>query len=108
MATAAISCSVAALPIMPALVVEQVALAVLLEDGAEDPAVAVEVGELGVPRLRVQLGDALEKRAGRTRAPAPRSRRGWTSAPGCIPRRSGGVCSRGYISSPSVSSSHHM
>ena len=34
-----------------ALVVEQVALAVLLEDGAEHPAVAVEVGELRVLQL---------------------------------------------------------
>ena len=45
-----------------AAVVEQVAVPVLLEDGAEDPAVAVEIGELGVPRLRVQLGDPLQER----------------------------------------------
>ena len=38
--------------------VEQVALAILLEDGAEHPAVAVEVGELRVLQLRVELGRA--------------------------------------------------
>ena len=38
--------------------VEQVALAIVLEDGAEDPAVAVEVGELGVLQLLVELGRA--------------------------------------------------
>ena len=42
------SCSVVTSATIVAPVVEQVALAVLLEDGAEDPAVAVEVGELRV------------------------------------------------------------
>ena len=41
--------------------VEQVALAVALEDGAEIPAVAVVVGELGVLELRVELGDLAEE-----------------------------------------------
>ncbi len=45
----------------PALAVEHLAVAVLLEDGAEDPAVAVEVGELGVAGLRVQVGHALQE-----------------------------------------------
>ncbi len=35
---------------------------VFLEDGAEDPAVAMEVGELRVLRLRVQVGDPLQER----------------------------------------------
>ena len=68
---------------------------VLLEDGAEDPAVAVEVGELRVPRLRVQIGDALEELRVGPVARAPRPRRGSTSsswvnssAVGCfLPRR---------------------
>ncbi len=45
-----------------AAVVEQLPVPILLEHGAEDPAVAVEVGELRVPRLRVQLGDPFQKR----------------------------------------------
>ena len=43
------------------LEVEQVAFAILLEDGAEDPAVAVVVGELRVLQLRIQLRDSLEE-----------------------------------------------
>ena len=66
-ATAAFSCSVSTLGDDVALVVEQVALAVLLEDGAEDPAVAVEVGELRVLGLRVQVGRRWPGTPGRTR-----------------------------------------
>ncbi len=51
-------------------VVEQVAVPVFLEDRAEDPAVTVEVGKLGMPRLRVQLGDPFQER--RVRPVAPR------------------------------------
>ena len=41
--------------ISDAAMIEEVALAVLLEDGAEDPAVAVEVGELRVLQVRVEI-----------------------------------------------------
>jgi hypothetical protein len=44
-----------------ALRVEERALAVALEDGAEVPAVAVVVGELGVLELRVESRDVLQK-----------------------------------------------
>ncbi len=44
-----------------AVLVEKIAVAVLLEDGAEDPAVAVVIGELRVLQLRIQLGDLLEE-----------------------------------------------
>ena len=44
-----------------ALVVEQVAGAVLLEDRPEDPAVPVKIGELRVPRCGVQVGDVLQE-----------------------------------------------
>ena len=74
-----------------ALVVEQVALAVLLEHGAEDPAVAVEVGELGVPGLRVQVGARSPGTPGRTRVPRAAASSGldicdWanSSAVGCF------------------------
>ena len=40
-----------------AAVVEQLAVPVFLEDRPKDPAVAMEVGELRVLRLRVQVGD---------------------------------------------------
>ena len=40
------------------VLVEQVAFAIVLEDGAEDPAMTVEVGELGVLQLLVELGRA--------------------------------------------------
>ncbi len=40
------------------VLVEQVAFAIVLEDGAENPAMAVEVGELGVLQLPVELGRA--------------------------------------------------
>ena len=45
----------------------RMAVAVLLEDGPEDPAVAVEVGELGVLGLRVQVGQVRPGTPGRTR-----------------------------------------
>ncbi len=58
-----------------AVLVEQIAVAVLLEDGAEDPAVAVEVGELRVLQLAVELrraGLLQERRSShRPRAAAP-------------------------------------
>ena len=41
--------------------VEHVALFVLLENGAENPAVAVVIGELRLLQLRVQLGDFFEE-----------------------------------------------
>ena len=41
--------------------IEQVAFAIVFEDGAEDPAVAVIIGELGVLQLRIQFRDLLEK-----------------------------------------------
>ena len=92
-----------------AVVVEQVALAILLEDGAEDPAVAVEVGELGVLGLRVEVGDVVEElRIGPVAAGGGLIGVGHlvaatnSSAVGCFLLRGG------YISSPSVSSSHHM
>ncbi len=44
-----------------ALRIEQVALAVALEHGAEDPSVAVEVGELGGLELGVQRSDVVEE-----------------------------------------------
>ena len=44
-----------------AFVVEQVALAILFEHGAEDPAVAVEVGELGVLEEWIQFAHAREE-----------------------------------------------
>ena len=40
------------------VLVEQVAFAVVLEDGAEDPAMAVEVGKLRVLQLPVEFGRA--------------------------------------------------
>ncbi len=45
----------------PSLMVEGIPLAILLEDRAEDPAVAVEVGELGFLRFRIELGDPFEE-----------------------------------------------
>ena len=65
-----------------ASVVEQLAVPVFLEDGAEDPAVAMEVGELRVLRLGVQVGDAFQERRVGPVALAPRSRRGSTSSSG--------------------------
>src|SRR5271165_1973839 len=41
--------------------IKEIASAIFLEDGAEDPAMAVVIGELRVLELRVQLGDALEE-----------------------------------------------
>ena len=41
--------------------VEHVALAVLLVDGPEHPAVAVKIGELGAGQLRVEVGDVGEE-----------------------------------------------
>ncbi len=64
------------------LVVEQVAVPVLLEDRAEDPAVAVEVGELGVPSPAGSGRRPARGTPGRTSYPARRSRRGWTSSTG--------------------------
>ena len=65
-----------------ASVVEQLAVPVFLEDRAEDPAVAMEVGKLSVFRLRVQVGDALQKRRDRTSCPSRPSRPGSTSSSG--------------------------
>jgi hypothetical protein len=65
--------------------VEQSALAVLLEDRAKDPAVAVEVGELRVPQLVVQVCRQVAQEVG-AETPVPRdsARRGKgpTKAPG--------------------------
>ena len=41
--------------------IEQIAFAILLEDGAEDPAVAVIIGELRVLELRIQFRDLLQE-----------------------------------------------
>ena len=41
--------------------IEQIAFAVLLENGPEYPPVTIEVRELGVLQLRVQVADLLEK-----------------------------------------------
>ena len=41
--------------------VQQIAVAVALEDGAEVPAMAVIVGELGVLQLRVQVEDVAQE-----------------------------------------------
>ena len=43
------------------LVVEQIAVAVALEDGAEIPAVAVIIGKLRVLELRIELGHAAQE-----------------------------------------------
>ena len=73
--------------------VEQVAFAILLEDRAENPAVAVVIGELRVLQLRIQLRDFVEKilvapepaRRGRLgialRLDAPARRRSGSAAP---------------------------
>src|SRR5262249_16962692 len=53
--------------------VEQIALAILLVDPAEDPAPAVEVGELGPRELRVEVGHVGEER--RIRPQPAQSRR---------------------------------
>ena len=109
MLTAAIMAAVEASATASPSVVEQVALAVLLEDGAEDPAVAVEVGELRVP---APAG------SGRRRAPGTRGSDQMPARGGLVGVRHlrlgeflGGrdaSARAGYISSPSVSSSHHM
>ena len=41
--------------------IEQIAFAIVLEDGAEDPAVAVIIGELRVLELRIQFRNLVEK-----------------------------------------------
>ena len=41
--------------------VEQIAFAIVLEDGAKNPAVAVVIGKLGVLQLRIQFRDFVEK-----------------------------------------------
>jgi hypothetical protein len=41
--------------------IKQVAFAIVLEDRAENPAVSVVVGKLGVLELRIQLGNLVEK-----------------------------------------------
>ena len=106
MATAARNFSfVTGSTIRPAMI-EQVALPVFLEHGAEHPAVAVKIGELGVPGLRVQIGQIRQEFGIGPQPAAGRFvgirhlRPGRTcSAVGCF-------CWAGYIKSPSVSSSH--
>ena len=61
--------------------VEQVAFAILFENGAKDPAVTVIIGKLGVLELRIQLGDIFEEIGV---APKP-ARRGGFRINGCRP-----------------------
>ena len=65
-----------------AAVIEQVAVPVFLEDRPEDPAVAVEIGELGVSCLRVQVGDAARGTRDPTSFRVQRSRPGLTCSHG--------------------------
>ena len=83
--------------------IEQIAFAVLLEDRAKHPAVAVIVGKLRVLQLRIQLRHFLEKIQV---APQPARGRGFRIAlrfDAPARRRSGSLCSFGYMNSPSVS-----
>ena len=88
--------------------VEQVALAVFLEHGAEDPAVAVVIGKLGVLQLRVQLGDPLQKIQV---APQPARGGGFgilRASPSTSSASETFCCALGYMNSPSVSWSHQV
>ena len=88
--------------------IEQVAFAIVFEDGAKNPAVSVIIGELRVLQLRIQFGDAFEKILDRPKVRAPRP------LPDCSALRStssssvGLCCSFGYMNSPSVSWSHQV
>ncbi len=88
--------------------IEQVAFAILLEDGAEDPAVAVVVGELRVLQLRIQLRHARRGTQDRPRARARPRPRDFSAWPTTSSASVGSCCFAGYMNSPSVSWSHQV
>ena len=90
--------------------VEQVALAIVLEDSAKDPSVTVEVGKLRVLQLLVEFRRAGSFQKCRYRTKPANSR----SLPDCAPElafcspASGLRCCAGHMCSPSISLSHHV
>ena len=89
--------------------VEQVALAVALEHGAEEPAVAVKIGELRVCQFRVEFGAAPFCQKFRV-GPQPARRRAFRIALRDLNFSSsvGLRCCFGYIAAPSDSLSHQV
>ena len=82
-ATAAMSAAVESLADDPRRVVEQVAVPVFLEDGAEHPAMAVKIGELRVSCPWIELGEPREERGVGPVPAAQRSHPGSTSFAEC-------------------------
>ena len=89
------------------VLVQPVAFAIVLEDGAVDPAVAVEIGELGLLVFGLR-SRTLRRNSGSLQLPLSEAASGLRSSETAASSGFQILDFAGYMRSPSVSLSHHM